>query len=228
MSDSRVKVLALDISTATGWALLEGSWPFCASNKVDLLRYGVVEVLQPLPEFGKYPYNYHKVSNWLASQFVEIWKKNDNPMYVVIEETNLGKNRLSQKILEFTHKATLSAFMSSSPAIEDIPEICYINTNEWRKTLGATLTNEEKRSNAKLARAKREAAKKGTPLDKKKLGIRGRFNAKHASVRWVNDTYGLSLKLKDNDIADAIAVGTAFLHGASICDGLDSFRGSKK
>ena len=38
--------------------------------------------------------------------------------------------------------------------------------------------------------------------------IRGKITPKHLAVRWANDIYNKKLKIKDNDIADALAIAT--------------------
>jgi hypothetical protein len=40
---------------------------------------------------------------------------------------------------------------------------------------------------------------------------RGKVTSKHLSVRWANEKYSLSLKIKDNDIADALAIAACGL-----------------
>jgi hypothetical protein len=40
---------------------------------------------------------------------------------------------------------------------------------------------------------------------------RGKITPKHLAVQKSNELYGLELKLKDDDIADAILLGRAFL-----------------
>jgi hypothetical protein len=54
---------------------------------------------------------------------------------------------------------------------------------------------------------------------KKKSGIRGKWNKKMLAVNYVNFMFKLDFKLKDNDIAESICLGLAFLKGAAICDG---------
>ena len=41
---------------------------------------------------------------------------------------------------------------------------------------------------------------------------RGKISKKHLAVRMVNDLYGKQLKLKDNDEADAILMGQAYVN----------------
>ena len=125
----------------------------------------------------------------------------------------MGKQRYSQKALEFIHLATLVALRPL-----DIP-IVYISSSAWRSALGITMTKEDKKNNAKLSKAKKLSTDSGCPVDKKKVGVRGKIGKKHLAVRYINSVYNLDLLMKDNDIADAIALGLAYLKGAVHCDG---------
>jgi hypothetical protein len=49
--------------------------------------------------------------------------------------------------------------------------------------------------------------------------VKGKVTTKHLAVRLVNSVYGLGLKQKDNNDADAICLGLAFFAGAQPCDG---------
>jgi hypothetical protein len=51
------------------------------------------------------------------------------------------------------------------------------------------------------------------------LGIKGKVTKKHLSVRWVNETFGFNMKVKDNDICDAVCLGSAYIKGCKVCDG---------
>jgi hypothetical protein len=130
----------------------------------------------------------------------------------VVEETNRStKSRYSQKILEFLHN-TLLVSLDKYRQGALTPPVFYLSTSEWRKILDQRLSKDDKINN-KLVKAAADAG-----ISKPK-GIRGKIGKKHLSVRWVNETYGLELKMKDNDSADAISLGTAFLKGAKTCDG---------
>ena len=206
-----MRVLALDISSKTGWALLQ--------NKEDgsppsLVEFGLLELEKPIAAYGKYPFSYLRAAAEEA-EMVLAKIRQTRPDVVVVEETNLGKNRYTQKFLEFLHCQVLDGIVSLlSP-----PSVYYISSSAWRSTLGLQMSKEDKKNNSKLSKAKRLAASSGKTLDKASLGIRGKINKKHLAVRYVNAQFGLKFKMKDNDIADAICLGTAYLSGASICDG---------
>ena len=201
------KVLALDLSTKTGWAFFEDG---------KLVKHGLIRLSKKIEEYGNYPWSFVYAT-------IELIEKIHNeliiplfPNTIVVEETNSSKARYTQKILEFLHFRLLSSCVNISPSYCPIK---YINSSEWRKVLGLTMSKEQKKNNAKLNKAKKQAEGTGTKLDKASLGIKGKITKKHLSVAYANSTYGLNLKIKDNDIADAICLGTAYLNGANICDG---------
>jgi hypothetical protein len=68
-------------------------------------------------------------------------------------------------------------------------------------------------------KAKSKAGGSLTPAEKKALGLKGRVTKKHVAVIEANRRFGLDFKQKDNDIAEAILLGVAYLSGAPICDG---------
>lgn len=135
--------------------------------------------------------------------------KQVQPNIVVIEETNLGRNRYSQKQLEWIHYQVLNSIRSFECAV------FYVNTSDWRRKLGTTLTKEDKKLNAKVRKLKKSGDKEGL----RKLGVRGKIGKKHVAIRFVNAYYNLQLRMKDNDVADAICIGSAYLLGVATCDG---------
>ncbi len=208
-----MRVLALDLSTSTGWALLEGI--LNRPLEVTLMEYGTVKLAHPIAEYSaSYPWTYVHAARALArmvSAMVET-KKFD---YVVIEETNLGKQRYSQKALEFIHFTVLSELQGLGLR----EQVQYVSSSEWRRTLNLHLTAEDKRLNRKLSQAKSRAKSAHKKLDKKALGIRGKFTKKHMALRFVNSVFNLGLKVKDDDVADAICLAMSVFAGAPTCDG---------
>jgi Holliday junction resolvasome RuvABC endonuclease subunit len=166
-----------------------------------------------------YPQAYVEVAYDMARKFLALVDQH-RPDVIVIEETNLGKNRYSQKMLEFLHCAFAERFLNRETKPVPDPKIVYLSSSSWRHALGLQMSKEDKRNNAKLSKAKRNAALYGTKLDKAALGIRGRVNKKHVAIRFVNSTYGLALLVKDDDIADAICLGLAYFQNAAQCDGV--------
>lgn len=198
-------VLGLDISTSSGWAVRRDG---------KLEEYGTVVTPLTLAEYGEYPWNYLQSSYIMAESLwsiIDLYK----PDVVVIEETNMGRSRYTQKILEWIHRAIVAKLRTLEGT-----KVIYLSSSIWRQTLGLTMSKIDKKNNAKLSKTKRLAAQLGVKLDKKSLGIAGKVNKKHLAIRHVNETYGLKLKVKDDDIADAICLTEAFEKNATPCDGL--------
>lgn len=209
-----MRILALDYSTHAGWAFFEQS----EGSPAELQKHGTLHAGCALKDAGdrEYPWNYLALAEHQAAQVhMELIEK-FNPHVIVIEETNGSKNRYTQKLLEFLHAILLDDINNAFPSVK----VVYVNTNDWRSNLGIWLTKEQKRNNAKLSKAKSEAKRNGKKLDKKKLGIAGKVTKKHAAIAYVNDRFGFKLKVKDNDAAEAICIGLAYLNNVSLCDGV--------
>lgn len=199
--------LALDVSTKTGYAILKQDK---ATQEIVLIEHGCKRLVKKIDNYGNYPWSYLYASRDLVAQLTELVAK-VNPDVIVVEETNKGQNRYSQKILEFLHN-TLLISLDKYRQGALTPPVFYLSTSEWRKILDQRLSKNDKINN-KVVKAAAEAG------IKKPSGVKGKVGKKHLSVRWANETYGLELKMKDNDSADAISLGTAFLRGAKPCDG---------
>lgn len=193
-----MKLLALDLSTKSGYALFEDG---------VLTGFGVLTAKKKVAEFGKYPFNYVIAADWMANKINDELISKINPDVVVIEQTNSARNRFSQKILEFIHKSVLSLLQNTNI------KVYYISSSIWRRTLGLGATKEDKKNNSLI----NKAAKQGK--SKKELGLKGKITPKHRAIRFVNETYNKDFKMKDNDLVDAICLGEAFLRGATICNG---------
>ena len=137
----------------------------------------------------KYPYNVVDGAARVCGIVRELILKLTPLDIIVVENTNKGKNRHTQRILEFIHRDLLELFRYLS-----IPMV-YMDTSEWRKIVGLWMSKEDKKNNRDVSAGKK----------------RGRINKKHLAVRMVNEKYGKKLKLKDNDEADAILMGEAFI-----------------
>lgn len=193
------RVLTLDISSKTGWSIGEAS-----SEGYKLIDYGLIGPIEK-PE-APYPMDY---VYWAENVFALIREKIffSDAKTIVIEETTKGsKNNFSQKILEFIHFLVAKLFA-------DMPQpvgfkIVYLMTGEWRSAVNARMTKEESKKNAKARKIKE---KTGAKLAKDENGkVIGRVTKKHVNVRRANDLFGLNLKIKDNDKADAILLGKAY------------------
>lgn len=208
-----MRVLTLDASTHAGWSLFEDS---LGVSKPKLLLNGLIENDQPVQRYGPYPGCYVHAAMDIANALFDLVAQH-KPEVVVIEETNLGKNRYAQKLLEFIH-----AFLLSQLIMGFTGKIVYLDSSAWRKAIDLRLDKEQKKNNAKISQAKKNAKLYGTKIsfEKKKLGVRGRITKKHLAVNRVNEVYDLGFKVKDNDRADAICLGLAYFVGAIPADGI--------
>lgn len=204
-----MKIFAIDLSTHCGWAVLEGE----ISSKPKLIQQGTLHLGKGVKDFGPYPMNYMRAARAQIAALLDLYAGQGAVDVIVIEETNGSKNRYTQKLLEFLHYRFIEAFCGATP-------IVYLDTSSWRKACGIWLTKEQKKANAKLSKAKRAAAAAGTKLDKKALGIKGKITKKHAAVNYVNAEYGLQLKVKDNDAAEAVCLGVAYCRNATPSTGV--------
>lgn len=188
-----MRVLALDLSTHTGWAFFEGK----LSDKPNLLSYG--EINSPVADFNvnkdpnksvKYPLNILLASKLMTSKIKEKIDEFD-PHIVVCEQTVRGKNRHTQRCLEFFHKDLLELYYKEYSG--DF-KFVYMDPSEWRKILNIRLSNEDKKNNKLVTQGKK----------------RGRVNRKHLSIKWIFDNYDIKLPIKRNNESDAICLGAAF------------------
>jgi hypothetical protein len=208
-------VLALDVSTKTGWALFQDGKP---------VSWGTLFPDKTVKDFGDYPINFVRLCQYLADRLVReiivpILEKTKDYLEVVIEETNSSKQNYSQKILEFLHFCIIESLydLGLNPK--------YIRTGEWRKYTDSKMSKEEKALNAKIAKIKRQTGKKLAKIDGKVVGKKGR---KHVALRRVEEILGIELMRKDEDAADALLLGLGYLKGAPVCNGTTSGGKSKK
>lgn len=208
------KVLALDVSTKTGWALFENGEP---------VAWGTMFPDKTVKDFGQYPVNFVLLAKYLSTRlYCEIvlpTKEKASNLEVIIEETNSSKQNYSQKLLEYMH------FCIVDRMFENDIRPKYIRTGEWRKHVDAHMSKEEKSLNAKIARIKKKTGKKLAKIDGKVVGKKGR---KHVALRRVKEVFGIELLRKDEDAADALLLGLGYIKGAPVCDGTINGGKSKK
>lgn len=199
------RVLSLDMSSKTGWALIISS-----DECLKLEEYGMIPKSSEPP--GKYPSNY---VDWAYQVFGEINKLIDRlkPDVLVIEETVAGSKQVySQKILEWIH------FLVAKFIKESNIETVYMLTGSWRAETGCIMTKEEKKKNKDVREFKKKVeAKTGVKpmaaydINGKRIGIVGK---KHVNVRRANEVYGDFLKRplqkKDEDEADALMLAYCY------------------
>lgn len=193
-----MKILTLDLSTSTGWALLESSLE--SPKTIQLIAYGNIKA-KPSQTQDCYPINYLWCSREIATYVCEIYRTYPGIDWVIVEDTNKGQQRFSQKLLEFIHCTVFSCLRTYFATVQ----IGYVNTSEWRKVVSLHLTKDQRVANRKK--------------------IASKVTLKHIAVQRVNSLFSLSFKQKENDIADAILLGVAFLQGAKVSDGIVKRKG---
>lgn len=212
------KILVLDISSSAGYAVLEGE----LGVKPEFKCGGTIELEKTIKEYGNtgYPWTMLIAASTMADRLCDLVTLH-RPEVVVVEETNLGKNRYSQKFLEFTHALTLSKLRLTADQ-----KVVYLDTSKWRAAIGLWLNKDQKKQNAKLSKAKGASKDASGKLNikalnakKKELGIKGKYTWKHAAVDRANAEYDLKLQHKHNDQADAICIGLAWFNNATPCYG---------
>lgn len=191
------RILALDMSTKTGWAVIDVP----EKGKFTLVDAGTLEKISE-PE-GDYPVNYLDWSGKCFNYIEEIINK-FNPTEFVVEETSKGsKNNMSQKIVEFMHYELALWFRDCDE--KDRPRRYYL-TEEWRRICECKMNKEEKKQNAEVRKQRKKGIKVAKNKEGKRIGIIGK---KHVNVRRANEVFGLELLLKDEDRADALLLGYA-------------------
>lgn len=196
---NKERVLALDMSTKTGYALLISD-----DNSVELEQYGQIKQIHT-PE-GPYPENF---VDWAYACFGKVSELIDDlaPDVLVIEETAAGSKAIyTQKILEFTH-FLLAKFIKESKI-----KAVYIMTEQWRRETGCLMSKEESKHNKEVKKFKE---KNKTSIAYNSEGKRiGRITRKHVNIRRANEVFGQFLKeplrKKDEDAADSLLLGYAY------------------
>ena len=191
------RILALDMSTKTGFAVIDVD-----GDSFTLVDSGTLDKVSE-PE-GRYPENYLDWSRDCIGQIIGIFYKY-NPDELVIEETAKGsKNNMSQKIVEFIHYELALCFYDGG-LMHNMPRRFFL-TEEWRRIVGCRMNDAEKKQNAEV----RKQRSKGIKVCKDKDGKRiGKVGKKHVNVRRANEIYNLDLRLKDEDRADALLLAHA-------------------
>jgi Holliday junction resolvasome RuvABC endonuclease subunit len=182
-----MRILGLDVSTKTGFAVMDDG----ILTSKGLLTAHSDPTDDRIEDFSILDRARRSVD--LIRDIITAY----SPDMIFIEQTNAGKFRSSQKQLEFIHCLLLSAISTLNSKKDFVRNTKYVDTSKWRSTLKIKLSAEQRQHNKKV---------------KAKI-MRGKITSKHLAVAWVNQNYNLSLKIKDNDIADAICVASfGFLH----------------
>ncbi len=177
-----MKVMGLDMSTNTGVSLIEDG----------VLKHYELIAIEFNPTVSKIDdYNHIDRATSMARSVLAIVDR-IQPDYIYIEQTNLGKNRTTQKLLEFTHCILLQMLLTRKC------DVSYVDSSIWRSKLGLSLSKEERKHNKAVKAAKASGIRAQAGQGKKTM--------KHVAVGYVNNKYGLKFKVKDNDLADAICL----------------------
>lgn len=217
-----MRVLGIDLSTNTGWALFEDGRP---------VSHGFVQKSIDW-RCDSYPANFIKiVDNTIELLMAEI--STIKPDKIVVEEINRSgrfTSRFSQKILDMLHYALLKSLFS-----QGFNDVAYINTSDWRRTLRLSVQETRKaakpyvKKETELKKAvkacKDKVAKKTLEQDLKNLKlemklkcIHGKIDKKSISVAYVNLTFDKRFTKGDNDITDAYCLVEAYLKGCPTVD----------
>ena len=199
-----IRYISLDISTNTGYAVFEDD---------QLIKYGVfthkveeykadIKTYVDLPKC--YPDNFLKTVKAITDQCIQTIQENNIEM-VIIEHPESGKQRLSQRLLEWTHLTLVNELNRNKIPFK------YILVNDWRAVVKCYLKYwpEHKDWNKQVRKAKAKAipTKKGNlvpKIDGKRVST---VNQKKLSIMIANNYY--NLEIKDNNIADAINMARA-------------------
>ncbi len=204
---SEERVLALDISTKTGWALFISNNDVLAKNygnDIVLESYGKIEQIHT-PD-GAYPASF---VDWAYACYNEIVALVDRlaPDVLIIEETAAGSKAIyTQKILEWIH------FLVAKMIKECKISVVYIMTEQWRRETGCLMSKAESKRNKEVKKYKE---KNNTKVAYDAEGKRiGRITRKHVNIRRANEVFGQYLKeplrKKDEDTADSLLLGYCY------------------
>jgi hypothetical protein len=193
------KILALDISSKTGWSLLSSDGKDCT-----LLDYGKLSKFKE-PDIA-YPNSYIIWAEQIFSEINTLWLRN-TPDVMIIEETSGGsKSAYSQKILEWVH------FLVAKNLVMGHTKAVYLLTEQWRRETGCLMSKEESKHNKEVKKFKE---KNETSIAYDINGKRiGKITRKHVNVRRANEVFSKFLKeplrKKDEDTADSLLLGYCY------------------
>ena len=204
MQNKPKRYIGLDISTNTGYAVFEDekliSYDVFTEKvqdyKADIKKYS------DLPDC--YPDNFIATADNITKKCIDIIKSNNIDM-AIIEHPEKGKQRLSQRLLEWTHLTLVKELKK-----ENIP-FRYILVSDWRTVVKCYIKYwpEHQDWNKQVRKAKAKAIPTKMGMLVPKLGGKrvSTVNQKKLSVIIANEYYGISIK--DNNIADAINMARA-------------------
>jgi hypothetical protein len=181
-----MKVLSLDVSSKTGYAVFENG-TYKSSGSLPKIAIEDFNVNKDPDKSPLYPWNIIDAADTMAQSMLALYSEH-KPDVIIIENTVKGRNRHVQRYLEFLHSAILRTLRPLNKPIH------YMDPSAWRSLVGLKLNKDQKKSNQEVSKGLK----------------RGRIGKKHLSVNMVNEKYGLGLKLKDNDQADACLLALGY------------------
>ena len=183
-----MKILSLDISSHTGWAVIE-------DNK--LLHYGKIDIQC---EDSSWPLGILNWSKEISSKIFDLINNTECDK-IIIERANSSRFRNSQNFLDWVHFDLINTLVDEGY----YEKLLYRDSSLWRKLVGIKLTKDQKKQN-KMAKA---ASKKKQIL--KVNGKRaGKVTKKHLAILKCNEVFQTNFKLKENDIAEACLLGYSY------------------
>lgn len=189
-------LLSLDLSTTcTGWSVFN-------IDDGALITYGI---LKPSTKgISKLVYPKQQLTKMIDLSFqIRTLIENYKPTNIVIEEIAGSRQRLGQKVLDGFHFCLL---MHIQEFIDIISYYDVTGSEGWRTHLGLKLTELDKLANKEAKKMNKDLAPKS------RLPV---YDAKDLACRYANVAYGLNLDAQvnqyDNDIADSISMGSAWL-----------------
>jgi len=207
------KWISLDISTNTGFAVFIAD---STEKRYILDSYGLINAkiidyksdIKKYTDFpDSYPTNFLYTSMVLAREIrtLLIEEKAD---FVVLEHTEKGKQRLSQRTLEWYHYAICNMLLERKMPFK------YLLVSDWRKEVNCYIKHwpEHIAYNKQIKAAKKIAkpTKTGRILARIDGKVVSKVDQKKLSILIANQAYGLDIS--DDNIADAINIGTATIN----------------
>ncbi len=198
--DSKIeRILALDMSTKTGWAVFTVD-----GQDLALLGFGQNTQIPESP--GMYPENFVEWAHQCYDAIITLidkWK----PDTLVIEETaSNSKSIYSQKILEWIH------YLVAKYIKESKIKAVYIMSGTWKSETGVLMNGDEKKHNKAVKEYK---AKNDTSIAYDPKGKRiGKITRKHVAIRRANEIFVKflikPLLKKDEDTAESLLLGYCY------------------
>ena len=202
-----MRYIALDISSNTGYAVFDNDKLIAYdvfTRKVEGFKADI-KAFTDLPDI--YPYNFMKASQEVARLCHNAYGKYGCSM-AVIEHPELGKQRLSQRLLEWNNLAVCQRFQEFGIPFK------YLLVADWRKRVQCYLRYwpEHQKWNKEVGKAQKIAKKESEKLGRKVMAkidgkVVSKINQKKLSIILANEKYGITIK--DDNIADAINLGRA-------------------